>query len=134
VTVDGHGEWQGPYMDPIGSAERRVANRFEAEFVPFIVDGEPSPGEWILQLDGSYPLGGVFHVYRMDPGTRTTPHEHTCDEQFLMLEGELIDHDGHVYRPGDLVLLAAGTRHDSRTETGCTLAVFIATTEENLVD
>ena len=121
-------------MDPIGSAERRVANRFEAEFVPFIVDGEPASGEWILQLDGSYPLGGGFHVYRMDPGTRTTPHEHTCEEQFLMLEGELIDHDGHIYRPGDLVLLAAGTRHDSRTETGCTLAVFIATTEENLVD
>ena len=121
-------------MDPIGSAERRVANRFEAEFVPFIVDGEPSPGEWILQLDGSYPLGSGFHLYRMDPGTRTTPHEHTCDEQFLMLEGELIDHDGHGYRQGDLVLLAAGTRHDSRTETGCTLAVFIATTEENLVD
>jgi mannose-6-phosphate isomerase-like protein (cupin superfamily) len=121
-------------MDPIGPAERRVANRFEAEFVPFTVDGKPSPGQWILQLDGSYLLGGGFHVYRMDPGTRTTPHEHTCDEQFLMLEGELIDHDGHVYRPGDLVLLAAGTRHDSRTETGCTLAVFIATTEENLVD
>ena len=46
-------------MDPIGSAERRVTNRFEAEFVPFIVDGEPSPGEWILQLDGSYPLGEI---------------------------------------------------------------------------
>ena len=41
MTVDGHGDWQGPHMDPIGSAERRVANRFEAEFVPFIVDGEP---------------------------------------------------------------------------------------------
>ena len=60
MTVDGHGEWQGPHMDPIGSAERRVTNRFEAEFVPFIVDGEPSPGEWILQLDGSYPLGAAF--------------------------------------------------------------------------
>ena len=121
-------------MDPIAPAERRVVNRFEAEFVPFTVDGEPLSGEWILQLDGSYPLGGGFHVYLMDPGTRTTPHKHTCDEQFLVLEGELIDHDGHVYRPGDLVLLAAGTRHNSRTETGCTLAVFISTTEESLVD
>ncbi|MEE3116090.1 MAG: cupin, partial [Actinomycetota bacterium] len=70
----------------------------------FEVDGEPSPGETILQLDRSQPLGVGFHVYRMAPGTETTPHEHTCDEQYLVLDGDLVDHDGFAYGPGDLVL------------------------------
>jgi hypothetical protein len=43
-----------------------------------------------------------------------------------------VDHDGFRYGPGDLVMLRRGTRHNSRTETGCTIAVFIATPEVNL--
>ena len=42
------------------------------------------------------------------------------------------DNDGYVYRPGDLVFLSRGTQHFSTTKTGCTLAVFIESWEENL--
>ena len=49
-----------------------------------------------------------------------------------MLEGEVSDHDGTVYRQGDFVLLKKGTRHNSFSRTGCTLAVFIASPEINL--
>ncbi len=48
------------------------------------------------------------------------------------LDGDLIDHDGFAYGLGDLVLLRRGTRHNSRTVGGCTLAVHIATPERNL--
>ena len=41
-----------------------------------------------------------------------------------MLEGELIDSDGTVFKAGDFVSFAPGTHHSSRTETGCVLAVF----------
>jgi anti-sigma factor ChrR (cupin superfamily) len=68
----------------------------------------------------------------MAPGTQSQPHEHTCHEQFLVLDGEVIDHDGHVYKPGDFVLLKEGTMHNSHTETGATLAVFIRSIERNI--
>ncbi len=49
-----------------------------------------------------------------------------------MVEGELIENDGTVFRAGDFVLLKQGTQHNSRSETGCTLAVFVRTIERDL--
>lgn len=119
-------------MTPIDPAQRLVVNIRTAEFEAFLVDGVPLPKQSILQLDTSNPPGVGFHVYRMEPGAVTQAHEHTDDEQFLVLDGEMIDHDGTVYRTGDLVLMRKGTQHSSRTETGCTLAVHIKTAERNL--
>ena len=116
-------------MDPIAKEDQRVVNIRQAAFEPWInADGTDS-GTATLQLASAQPQGVGFHVYRMAPGSRSEPHEHTADEQFLVLEGELIEHDGTVYRPGDLVWLRAGSRHYSRTETGCLLAVHIAKAE-----
>lgn len=119
-------------MDKIAPADRQVVNIREAAFESFVADGKVVPGQSFLQLDPSFPPGVGFHIYRMEPGSQSQPHEHTAHEQFLVLEGELEDHDGYVYRTGDLVLLKQGTRHFSRTRGGCTVAVFVATAERNL--
>jgi len=120
-------------MKEIAPAERLVANIYdEAAHQSFVCDGREMPGETIVQLDTSYPQAAGFHVYRMAPGVTTIPHEHTCDEQFLILEGDLTDNDGFEYKPGDLVLLKKGTQHCSSTKNGCLLAVFIATPEHDL--
>ena len=120
-------------MRKIEQHERLVANiHDEAVFKPWLTDGGPSPVEEVVQLDDDYPMGTGFHVYRMAPGMTTTPHEHTCHEQFLVLEGDITDNDGYEYKPGDLVLLKRGTQHSSSTRNGCTLAVFIATPEQGL--
>jgi mannose-6-phosphate isomerase-like protein (cupin superfamily) len=119
-------------MRAIEDSERVVVNINGAQFRPFEADGREVPGQTYLQLDDGFPQGCGFHIYRMAPGTSSQPHEHTCHEQFLVLDGEVIDNDGFVYRQGDFVLLKVGTQHSSRTETGATLAVFIATTERNL--
>ncbi len=121
-------------MEPISESERLVLNYRTAEFAPFEVDGQPSATESVLQLDQSRPPGVGFHLYRMAPGSSTTPHRHTGNEQFLVIEGDLTDHDGYQYGPGDLVLLRRGTEHNSSTMNGCLLAVHIETAEENLVD
>ena len=119
-------------MQTIKPADRRVVNIKTAKFAPFITGGAEVPGQAYLQLDPEFPPGTGFHIYRMAPGSSSQPHEHTCHEQFLVLDGELTDNGGTVYRPGDFVLLAEGTEHSSSTRTGCTLAVFIATPERNL--
>jgi hypothetical protein len=45
-------------------------------------------------------------------------------EEFLVLEGDLVDSDGTTFGPGDFVSYEAGTHHNSWTEGGCLIAVF----------
>lgn len=119
-------------MKQITSDERRVANIYEAEFKPFYGEHGPETGETILQINEERKLGVGFHVYRMAPGTTTIPHAHTNHEEFVVLEGELVDNDGYVYRKGDLVWLKKGTQHSSHSKNGALLAVFIQSPEANL--
>ncbi|MGH6719807.1 MAG: cupin domain-containing protein, partial [Alphaproteobacteria bacterium] len=46
-------------------------------------------------------------------------------EEFLVLDGELVDNDGTVFRTGDYVAFQPGTRHVSAAPGGCLLAVFM---------
>jgi len=108
------------------SNERRVANIADASFRPFVFPDGATLGDEVLQLDDGQPLGVGFHVYRMPPGMTTRRHRHNGHEQFLILEGELVESDGTVLRPGDLVFYRDGTEHNSHTPNGCLLAVHIA--------
>ena len=119
-------------MKPTHKDERLVANIYQAEFQPWVTENGELHDSSVLQLDNSKSMGVGFHVYKMEPGSTTTPHMHTNHEEFLILSGELIENDGTVYREGDLVWLKKGTEHSSTTKTGCTMAVFIETREIEL--
>lgn len=119
-------------MKPIEKAHRLVKNIHNAQFEPFVWEGRTEEGQSILQLDQDRPLGTGFHIYKMAPGSTTTFHEHTSDEHFLVIEGDMTDHDGYQYKPGDIVLLKKGTRHNSTSKNGCVLAVFIESSESSL--
>lgn len=108
------------------SDERKIANIHEAPFVPFVYPDGQAFGDDILQLDAGLPLGEGFHVYRMPPGMTSRRHIHNGHEQFLILEGELIEDDGTVLKPGDMVFYRDGTEHHSYAPKGCLLAVHIA--------
>jgi anti-sigma factor ChrR (cupin superfamily) len=119
-------------MKPVKPDDCRVANIYEAEFKPFVYEDGVALGDSVLQLDDTVPLGVGFHVYRMPPGMTSRPHRHNGHEQFLILEGELIENDGTVFRKGDLVWLRDHTEHCSYTPNGCLLAVHIAATETTI--
>ncbi|MEC9382827.1 MAG: cupin domain-containing protein [SAR324 cluster bacterium] len=42
-----------------------------------------------------------------------------------MLEGELIDADGEVFKKGDYIKFEKGSEHASYSKTGCTLLVIL---------
>ncbi|PVA09790.1 cupin [Pelagivirga sediminicola] len=109
-------------MEPIKTENRRVTNIHTAAFTPIETNGKPD-GE-VLQLNDSNPPASGFYIYRMAPGTTTQPHRHKGDEEFLIIEGDLTDHDGTRYGPGDLVWLRDGTEHCSTTRDGCLIAVY----------
>ncbi len=118
-------------MKPIEPQERRIANiRDDAAFTPYDPSGVSETGTSYIKLNPQGPKDVGFYIYRMDPGSRSTPHRHGGAEEFVMIEGELIDNDGTVYRAGDVVWLAAGTEHTSHTETGCLIAVYAEAPEE----
>jgi anti-sigma factor ChrR (cupin superfamily) len=106
--------------------QRRIANIHSAEYKPFVYPDGVALGDTALQLDRDKPLGEGFHVYRMPAGMKSRRHIHNGHEQFLILEGELIESDGTVFKTGDMVFYADGTEHDSFTANGCLLAVHIA--------
>lgn len=119
-------------MKPMDTNDRTDANILTAAFVPYVYPDGVALGDAVLQLDTSKPLGVGFHVYRMPPGMTTRPHRHSGVEQFLVLEGTLIDSDGHVFCKGDMACYRDGTEHSSYSPDGCLLAVHITDTEVSL--
>jgi anti-sigma factor ChrR (cupin superfamily) len=109
-------------MKEIENADRRVINIHDAKFTTFM-SGDVADGE-VLQLNKDKPLGTGFFIYRMAPGTTTVAHKHVGDEEFLIILGDLTDHDGVEYGAGDLVWLRDGTTHSSSTKDGCLIAVY----------
>ena len=109
-------------MKAIDPGDRQIAKIHTAScrmlFSNGVADGE------VLQLDTDRPLGTGFYLYRMAPGATTQAHSHSGHEEFLMLEGDFVDHDGTRYGPGDLVWLRDSTSHVSYTESGCLIVVF----------
>lgn len=118
-------------MKPIQQSERKVANiRDEEAYTPYTTTGGPEKGTSYIKLNPHTERDVGFYIYRMEPGSRSTPHMHGGAEEFLIVEGELIDNDGTVYKQGDVVWLAGGTEHTSHTESGCIIAVYAEAAEE----
>ena len=68
--------------------------------------------------------GQGSYVLKMEPGAQTVPHMHMGFEEFLMIEGELIDSDGTVFKKGEFVSFEPGSQHSSFSETGALIVVF----------
>ena len=105
-------------------AGRRVCRVDDPGFLPYDLEGPVQPEISWLPVSLERSTGEGCYVMRMQPGAATIAHDHPGMEEFLIIEGELIDSDGMVFRAGDFVSYAPGTRHSSRTEIGCVIAVF----------
>lgn len=105
---------------------RAVIKTDGGNFIPYDRYGEPVAGMSWLPLSGER-LNGQFECFllRMEPGSRSLPHEHTGYEEFLVMDGEFIDYDGTRYASGDFVSYSPGSRHSSHTPNGCTLLVML---------
>ena len=103
---------------------RSITPIARTKFQPYDLEGPVQPDMSWLPISYRKETGVGSYFMRMQPGARTIAHDHPGHEEFLVLEGELIDSDGTVFRTGEFVSFAPGTRHWSRTDTGCLLAVF----------
>jgi quercetin dioxygenase-like cupin family protein len=107
------------------AALRRITNIKTAPFVPDDRYGAPTADFNWLPLDFDRKTGDGLFLLRFEPGVRSAPHEHSHGESFLIMEGELHDSDGTIFRSGDFVRYEPGSKHWSVAPQGCVIAVFL---------
>ena len=110
----------------IQSVPRSLIRTPDKKFQTYNRYGKTLPGvEW-LPLSGGAEVGKEVYLIRFDPGSRSHPHIHQGSEEFLVLDGELTDDDGMVFRRGDFVRFEPGSEHSSFSKEGCTLLVILS--------
>ena len=106
--------------------KRQIVDIYNLKFEPFDNYGEVIEGMSWCKISYSKENGGNgTYVLKMEPGAKSLPHEHVGFEEFLMLDGELIDPDGKVFKKGDFVSFQPGSQHSSYTKNGCLVLVFM---------
>jgi anti-sigma factor ChrR (cupin superfamily) len=103
---------------------RRVVNAHTTPFHEYDLEGPVQPDMSWLPVSYDPATGQGCYLMRMQAGAVTIAHDHPFMEEFLILEGDLVDSDGARFGPGDFVSYEAGTHHNSWTEEGCLIAVF----------
>ena len=106
------------------SQKGKVINTNTAEYQVYDFAGPPLEGVYQLDLSLDKETGHGAYIVKMAPGTATTRHVHTVREEFMVLEGDIIESDGTVLGPGDYIIYEPGSEHNSRTETGAVLIGF----------
>ena len=110
----------------IQSVLRSLIRTPDEKFQTYNRYGKTLPGvEW-LPLSGGAEADKEVYLIRFGPGSRSHPHIHQGSEEFLVLDGELTDHDGIVFHTGDFVRFEPGSEHWSFSEKGCTLLVILS--------
>ncbi len=107
-------------------AQRRIFRADSEGFVPYTPYGGISIDglSWVkIDFDEHNRVG--TYLLKFAPGAASMMHEHGETEQFLIMDGELIDCDGYVMKPGDFVRYDKGSQHWSRTVHGCTILVVL---------
>ena len=104
---------------------RHVIECGDIKMRPYERYGEPRDDMDWFPLSGRAEDGYECFLLRFQPGAESTPHEHSGHEQVLMLDGELEDCDGRIFKPGDFISFEPGSRHCSVSHKGCTMLVIL---------
>ena len=94
---------------------RKIVNIHQAEFRVYDMEGPEQPDMSWLPLTYNEDGNGCY-VIRMQPGAETIWHEHKGMEDYLILEGDLIEPDGTRLKAGisSTIRRAANTTRAAR--------------------
>ena len=107
-------------------SERFIKNINDLNFEPFDNYGKPVEGMSWHKISYDKNNGGFgTYILKMNPGSKSLPHIHQGYEEFYVIDGELQDADGKIFKKGDFVTFEPGSEHNSHTKNGCLLIVFM---------
>ena len=105
-------------------SKRKITNPLNVKFEPFDNYGVPIPGMSWHKISYNKETGQGSYILKMEPDSKSLPHKHISYEEFLVLDGELIDTDNTIFKKGDFITFEPESSHSSYTKTGCLLLVF----------
>ena len=100
---------------------RQIIKTASVQFEPYDFDGPLQEDMSLLRLSHDDETGQGAYMIKMEPGAETIRHVHKRREEYLIIEGDLIEDDGTILGPGDYVIYQPGSEHNSRTKNGCFL-------------
>ncbi len=103
------------------NARRRIIKTATTTFDQYDLDGPVQRDMSQLSLSYDRKSGQGAYMVRMEPGAETIKHIHRRREEYLIIEGDLVEADGTELGPGDYVIYPPGSEHNSRTVNGCLL-------------
>ncbi len=106
-------------------SKRKITHLNQLKFKPFNKYGETIKGWYWHKISFDEKTNFGTYISKLDPGTKTLPHIHTGHEEFLILEGELIDSDGTIFKKGDFISYEPNSFHSSYTNKGCLILTFM---------
>ena len=78
--------------------KRKITNPLNVKFEPFDNYGAPIPGMSWHKISYNKETGQGSYILKMEPGAKSLPHKHINYEEFLVLDGELIDPDNTIFK------------------------------------
>ena len=106
-------------------SKRKITDPFNVKFEPFDNYGLPISGMSWHKITYNKKEGQGTYILKMEPGAKSKLHQHTNFEEFIILDGELIDPDNKIFKKGDVVTFEPGSIHSSYTKNGCLILVFM---------
>ena len=105
--------------------KRQIIETRDEEFMEYNRYGEVISGLKWLPLSKDEDLQHEVFIIRFEAESSSSFHRHNGYEEFYVLDGELIDADGKVFKKGDYIKFEKGSEHSSFSKTGCTLLVIL---------
>ena len=94
-------------------------------FSPYNRYGTVSSDLKWLPLSKDEKLKHEVFIVQFEPESSSSLHKHKGYEESYVIDGELIDDDGKVFKKGDYIKFEKGTKHSSYSKTGCILLVIL---------
>ena len=105
--------------------KRQVIETSNKELIPYKRYGEKTNDLSWLPISKNNDSKIEVYLIKFDPGSSSNFHRHNGNEEFYVIDGELQDADGKIFKKGDFVTFEPGTEHNSHTKNGCLLIVFM---------
>ena len=106
-------------------SKRKITDPFNVKFEPFDNYGKAIPGMSWHKITYDKKKGQGTYLLKMEPGSKSKLHEHTNFEEFIILDGELIDVDNKILKKGEIITFEPGSIHYSYSKSGCLILVFM---------
>ena len=105
--------------------KRKITKLHQLKFKPFNKYGKSIKGWSWHNISFNVKTHFGTYISKLEPGTKTLEHVHTGHEEFLILDGELIDSDGTIFKKGDFISFVPNSNHSSFSKKGCLILTFM---------